>query len=169
MAVDARGRPLAIRITAGQAGDNPELLPTLSAIRVPTGHRPRSRPDVVIADKAYSHPSTRQALRGKGISAVIPERDDQISRRAGRGSSGGRPPDFDPQTYKQRNVVERGFNRLKQWRGIATAPPLLRAEQLERQRGRGQSTRQRPDGEDDQADQEQQAPTQPVTQGGRRQ
>jgi transposase len=120
MAVDARGRPLAIRITAGQAGDNPELMPTLSQISVPTGRRPRSRPDVVIADKAYSHPSTRKALRGKGIRAVIPERDDQINRRAARGSAGGRPPDYDRHTYKQRNVVERGFNRLKQWRGIAT-------------------------------------------------
>jgi transposase len=120
IAVDARGRPLAIRITAGQAGDNPELMPTLSQISVPTGHRPRSRPDVVIADKAYSHPSTRKTLRGKGIRAVIPERDDQINRRAARGSAGGRPPDYDRHTYKQRNVVERGFNRLKQWRGIAT-------------------------------------------------
>src|SRR5207344_3464343 len=41
--------------------------------------------------------------------------------------------------------------------------------QLERQRGRRQRTRQRPGGEDDQADQEQPAPAQPVTQGGRRQ
>jgi transposase len=33
---------------------------------------------------------------------------------------GGRPPTFDKQLYKRRNVVERCFNRLKQWRGIAT-------------------------------------------------
>ena len=120
MAVDGQGRPLSIRVTAGQAGDNPELVPVLEAIRVPTGHRPRSRPDVVIADKAYSHPSTRRALRAKGVSAVIPEKSDQIARRAQKGSRGGRPPGFDAQIYKQRNVVERGFNRLKQWRGIAT-------------------------------------------------
>src|SRR5437763_1074559 len=78
LAVDARGRPLAIRVTAGQAGDNPQLLPVLDEIRVPTGHHPRSRPDRVIADKAYSHPSTRKALRCKGIAAVIPQRTDQI-------------------------------------------------------------------------------------------
>lgn len=120
MAVDAAGRPLAVRVTAGQAGDNPQLLPVLDEIRVPTGHRPRSRPDTVIADKAYSHPSTRKALRGKGISVVIPERHDQTARRAARGSTGGRPPSFDAETYKQRNVVERGFGRLKQWRAIAT-------------------------------------------------
>jgi len=120
VAVDAVGRPLSIRVTAGQAGDNPQLIPVLDAISVPTGHHPRSRPDTVIADKAYSHPSTRKALRGKRISVVIPERADQIAYRAARGSSGGRPPAFDAQAYKQRNVVERGFNRLKQWRGIAT-------------------------------------------------
>lgn len=120
MAVDAAGRPLSIRVTAGQAGDNPQLLPVLDEISVPTGHRPRARPDTLIADKAYSHPSTRKALRAKGISTVIPERDDQIARRAARGSGGGRPPAFDAETYKQRNVVERGFGRLKQWRAIAT-------------------------------------------------
>jgi putative transposase len=120
LAVDARGRPLAIRLTAGQAGDNPQLLPVLRQISVPTGHHPRSRPDVLIADKAYSHPSTRKALRGKGIQAVIPERRDQIEHRAARGSRGGRPPAFDAELYRQRNVVERAFNRLKQWRGIAS-------------------------------------------------
>jgi transposase len=92
----------------------------LDGISVPTGHRPRSRPDTVIADKAYSHPWTRKALRGRGIGTVIPEREDQIARRKGRGAAGGRPPAFEAETYKQRNVVERGFNRLKQWRGIAT-------------------------------------------------
>jgi transposase len=51
---------------------------------------------------------------------TIPERSDQISRRQARGSAGGRPYAFDPEIYKRRNVVERYFNRLKQWRGIAT-------------------------------------------------
>jgi len=120
MAVDAVGRPLSVRVTAGQAGDNPQLLPVLDEISVPTGHRPRSRPDTVIADKAYSHPSTRKSLRAKQIAAVIPERDDQLARRAARGKAGGRPPKFDAEVYKQRNVVERGFGRLKQWRAIAT-------------------------------------------------
>jgi transposase len=111
---------LSIRLTAGQAGDNPELLPVLADIAVPTGGRPRSRPLAVIADKAYSHPSTRQALRRKGIRAVIPQRSDQIAHRASRGSRGGRPPGFDPVTYRGRNVIERAFARLKQWRAIAT-------------------------------------------------
>lgn len=40
--------------------------------------------------------------------------------RRARGSAGGRPPAFDTELYKRRNVVERYFNTLKQWRGIAT-------------------------------------------------
>jgi transposase len=75
---------------------------------------------VVIADKAYAHPSTRQAMRQRRIRFISPERDDQIARRAAKGSQGGRPPAFDPDLYKQRNVVERCFNRLKQFRDPAT-------------------------------------------------
>jgi len=74
----------------------------------------------VIADKAYSHPSTRIALRRRGIRVVIPEKNDQLAYRKAKGSRGGRPPRFDAETYRERNVVERAFNRLKGWRGIAT-------------------------------------------------
>ena len=35
-------------------------------------------------------------------------------------SAGGRPVRYDKEAYKRRNVVERGFNTLKQWRGLAT-------------------------------------------------
>lgn len=112
-----------MRLTPGQAGDNPQLLGLLDDIAVPPRGgkgRARSRPDAVIADKAYSHPSTREALRRRGIRVVIPERNDQISYRKAKGSVGGRPPIFNTQLYRDRNVVERAFNRLKGWRGIAT-------------------------------------------------
>ena len=95
LSVDRRGRPLSIRVTPGQAGDNPQLLALIDDIGVPArgvGGRSRSRPDCVIADKAYSHPSTRRALRRRGIRVVIPERSDQIVYRATKGSRGGRPP-----------------------------------------------------------------------------
>jgi transposase len=120
--VDGRGRPLAIRLTAGQVGDNPQLLPLLDDIRVPRHGpgRPRKSPDHLIADKAYSHPSTRAALRRRGIGVTIPERWDQQARRAALGRRGGRAPVFDAERYKQRNLVERCFNRLKQHRAIAT-------------------------------------------------
>jgi transposase len=70
--------------------------------------------------RGYAHDSTRAALRRRGIRHVIPERSDQIARRAARGSRGGRPPGFDRQAYKQRNMVERCFNRLEHWRDLAT-------------------------------------------------
>ena len=57
---------------------------------------------------------------GAGSRAVIPEPSDQIAHRKRRGSRGGRPPAFDAQDYKGRNVVERNFNTVKQWRGLAT-------------------------------------------------
>lgn len=83
-----------ILLTAGQAGDNPQLLPLLDGIRDGPG-RPRCRPEVVILDKACSHPSTRQAMRRREIHMVCPERGDQIAHRAAKGSHGGRPPAFD--------------------------------------------------------------------------
>jgi transposase len=121
LAVDRRGRPLSILLTGGQAGDNPQLLNVLDAIAIHgVVGRPRKRPQMLIADKGYAHDSTREALRRRRIRHTIPERSDQVARRAARGSQGGRPPTFDPHVYRQRNVVERCFNRLKQWRDLAT-------------------------------------------------
>ena len=113
---------MSILITPGQAGDNPQLLPLLDqvSVRPAWGGTPRRRPRRVIADKAYSHPSTRRALRRRGISFTSPERSDQIAWRESQGRAGGRPPAFDKAIYKRRNVVERCFGRLKQFRGLAT-------------------------------------------------
>jgi transposase len=122
LAVDGRGRPMSILVTPGQAGDNPELLRLLDQVNVRPigGGRPRRRPWRVIADKAYSHPRTRRALRRRGIAFTCPERVDQIAYRKNKGAAGGRPPAYDPDIYKRRNVVERCFARLKQFRGLAT-------------------------------------------------
>jgi transposase len=106
---------VALLLSAGQAGDNPGLVPLLDTLQQ-AGYRPVH----LLADKAYSHPSTRRELRRRRIRHTIPERSDQVSRRKARGSRGGRPPGFDPDSYKDRNIVERGFGQLKQWRGIAT-------------------------------------------------
>jgi transposase len=59
-------------------------------------------------------------LARRGIAVTIPKRADQLANRRRRGSAGGRPYAFDSTIYQRRNVVERGFNRLKQGRGIAT-------------------------------------------------
>lgn len=118
---DQRQAPVTIRLTAGQSGDNPALVPLLDDHAASCKQRGAPGRDFrLLADKAYSHPSTRTELRCRGIKHTIPERSDQIARRAAKGSAGGRPPAFSGRIYKHRNTVERGFNRLKQWRGIAT-------------------------------------------------
>jgi transposase len=120
---DGRGRSLATRITPGQASDTKQLIPLLDTASVPCPGgigRPRKRPDSLTADKAYSSKANRAALRHRKIDAVIPERNDQKAHRVRRGSRGGRPPGFDAEAYKKRNQVERGFNRRKHWRGVAT-------------------------------------------------
>jgi len=82
--------------------------------------RPRTRPGRLSGDKAYSSRAIRADLRRRGIQAVIPEPTDQIKNRKNRGRRGGRPPAFDAEAYKDRNVVERAINRLKQNRALAT-------------------------------------------------
>jgi transposase len=113
---------LVVALTPGQAGDSPMLEPLLAQLSVTRSGpgRPRTRPEALLGDKAYSSRGTRALLRARAIKAVIPQRSDEISNRKRRGTAGGRPPSFDPATYKGRNVVERSFNDHKQWRGIAT-------------------------------------------------
>ncbi|WP_312879816.1 IS5 family transposase [Actinomadura luteofluorescens] len=122
LAVDGRGMPLSIVVTAGNVNDCTAFPDVLAGIWVPrpAWGRPRCRPDRVIADKAYSSAAIRRTQRQRGIAATIPERVDQQAGRVRRGPRGGRPPRFDPALYKRRNVVERCIGRLKQWRGIAT-------------------------------------------------
>jgi putative transposase len=118
--VDHRMRPVVLRLSPGHAGDNPQLVRLLDDW-AQQGSLASSRRGVrLLADKAYSHPSTRRELRRRRIPHTIPERSDQREHRASRGSRGGRPPSFDPACYAQRNTIERGFGRLKQWRGIAS-------------------------------------------------
>ena len=102
-------------LSPGQAHDNPMLAGLIAEHRRCDTARFR-----LLGDKAYSHDSTRAWLRRAKIPHTIPERSDQIERRKAKGPRGGRPPSFDVATYRQRNTVERGFNRFKHWRGIAT-------------------------------------------------
>jgi transposase len=114
LACEQGRKPLSMLLTAGQRGDSPQFTRVLARIRVPRpdGGRPRTRPDRVLADKAYSSRANREHLRRRGIPATIPIKIDQAASRRKKGSKGGRPPTFDAHIYQQRHAVERGINQL---------------------------------------------------------
>lgn len=82
--------------------------------------RPRTRPDAVLCDKAYSSRAIRAHLSQRKIKAVIAIKDDQHTARLRKGSRGGRPPSFDKIHYRDRNTVERAVNKLRGHRAVAT-------------------------------------------------
>jgi len=98
--VDAEGRPVRLELTAGQAGDAPMANRLLEAVAPGA---------TVIADKAYDTDGIRSFVAGRKAWANIPPRSIRKDTFA-----------FSRWVYRQRNLVERFFNRIKQMRGIAT-------------------------------------------------
>ncbi len=96
LACEQGRKVLAVVVTGGQRGDSPQFIPVLGRIRVARvgGGRPRTRPDRVLADKAYTSRANRAYLRRLGIAACIPSKADQDAHRRAKGSKGGRPPAF---------------------------------------------------------------------------
>jgi transposase len=98
--VDGKGRLIAFEITAGQRGDAPLARTLLEPL-------PNAR--LCLADTAYDADKLRRFLIDRGTTPVIP---NNPTRK--------RIQPFDPHAYKQRNLVERMFCKLKDWRRIAT-------------------------------------------------
>jgi len=107
---EGQGKPVSFLLTPGQRTEisQAEQLMQQGAVRRPSGQL-RLYPKRVVGDKGYSFRPFRRFLHKKGIRNTIPTRSNQR-----------RHPSFDKEIYRQRNKVERLFNRLKQFRRIAT-------------------------------------------------
>ena len=99
MVTDAQGQPVRFALTGGQEADGPQAIPLLTGIE--TG--------AVIADKGYESNRIVAFIRGQGAEAVIPPKSNRKD-----------PWEYDRQLYRTRNLIERAFNKLKQWRRLAT-------------------------------------------------
>lgn len=98
--VDAKGRPLRLLITPGQAHDAQGAAILLNDLK---------RKSVVIADKGYDADWIRAHIRGQGAIPNIPNKANRTRRYR-----------WHKQLYRERNLIERFFNKLKQFRRIAT-------------------------------------------------
>jgi transposase len=97
---DALGNPTGFFLTPGQAHDlhgADALLPAVHAA-------------YFLADKAYDADArVLDILVEKGIEAVIPSKSNRIVQR-----------EYDEEIYKIRHLIENFFQKLKQFRAIAT-------------------------------------------------
>jgi len=99
MLADAVGRPLRFVVAGGQINDCTQANRLLGALE--TGY--------VIADKGYDSERVLEKVEELGAIAVIPPRSNRKARR-----------EYDRELYKERNLIERTFNKPKRFRRIAT-------------------------------------------------
>lgn len=97
---DARGLPIALKLTAGQAHDGRSADDMLGTV---------GGGQTLLADAAYDSNRLRERLAGIGAAAVI----QPIPRRRD-------PPPLDRVAYRRRNRIERFFSKLKHYRAVAT-------------------------------------------------
>lgn len=97
---DGQGRPLEMILTPGQAGDCPAAGQLLGRLRENT---------IVLADKAYDADWLRRRIEAAGAAPNIPS----VIHRRWKAC-------FSPVLYRERNRIERFFNRIKHFRRIAT-------------------------------------------------
>ena len=97
---DARGLPITLKLTAGQAHDGRSAGDMLDTV---------GPGQALLADAAYDSNRLRDHLAAIGAKAVI----KPITRRSA-------PPPLDRTAYRRRNRIERFFSKLKHYRAIAT-------------------------------------------------
>ena len=99
VAVDALGNPLRIILSAGQIADIEQATALI-----------KDQPaEFIVADKGYDSDALVATITEQGSQAVIPPRSNRLTPRS-----------FDRHIYKNRNLIERFFSRIKQFRRIAT-------------------------------------------------
>ena len=98
--VDAEGRPIRISLSLGQAHDGTAAEELLANLTPGT---------TLLADKAYDSNAIREQAQEQDVWANIPPKSNRKGSFA-----------FSTFLYRYRNLVERFFNKLKQFRGIAT-------------------------------------------------
>jgi transposase len=98
--VDAEGRPVELDLSAGQAHDSTQAEDLLDLL---------GEGAILLADKAYDTNALRDLADKRGAWANIPARNNRKDDFI-----------FSKWLYRQRNLVERFFNKLKHFRGIAT-------------------------------------------------
>ena len=98
-AVDALGNPVRVILTAGQQADITQADALIAGFVA----------ESVLADKGYDADAFVVKITSQGAHAVIPPRSNRTEQRS-----------VDWHVYKDRNLVERFFNRLKQFRRVAT-------------------------------------------------
>jgi len=98
-ACDALGNPIRFFITAGQRSDYIKALDLIDGMIM----------DFLIADKGYDADYMCDAAKRVGGQAVIPPRSNRQN-----------PRQYDAYLYKERNLIERMFNKMKNFRRVAT-------------------------------------------------
>jgi transposase len=98
--VDAEGRPIHLKLTEGQAHDGRSAADMFATLRAGT---------TLIADRGYDSDRLRDDLKARGVFGNICPMPGRVNL-----------PSFSGWLYRQRNAVERFFNKLKNFRAIAT-------------------------------------------------
>ena len=108
--VDARGLPIRLALSAGQDHDSRLALELLTGLE---------QGGMLLADRAYDADAIREFVRQYGAWANIPPKRNRKD-----------PICFSPYLYRDRNLVERFFNKIKQCRRVATRYDKLAANYL---------------------------------------